>query len=106
MTTIIFRNYRKGDEQGLAEIFNIAFHQGGGGFVRTPKSWLWRYVQSPGFEPEMCQIAEDVEKNKIIGAVYANLIETIQLNSENYLVGDINDVSCHPDYAKRGVATA
>ncbi|MFW9866673.1 MAG: GNAT family N-acetyltransferase [Candidatus Thorarchaeota archaeon] len=106
MTNFIYRHYRKGDEEDLADLFNRAFQQGGAGFVRTPKSWYWRYVQSPGFDPEMCQIAEDPTTNKIIGAVYSNLIEIIPLDGKKYLVGDINDVSCHPDYVKQGVATS
>ena len=105
MENIIFRHYREGDEKQLADLFNIAFQQNGVGFVRTPKNWIWRYTQSPGFEPEMCQIAEDVDKNKIVGAVYANLIEEVPIGSKKYLVGDINDVSCHPDYTRKKIAT-
>ena len=75
MGNIIYRHYKSGDDQQLANLFNITFQQGGGGMVRTPKRWAWRYVQSPGFKPEMCQIAEDIDKNIIVGAVYANLIE-------------------------------
>ncbi len=105
MENIVFRHYKEGDDKQLAELFNITFNQGGAGPVRTSKSWAWRYVESPGFEPEMCQIAEDVDKNKIVGAVYANLIEKINLGNKEYLIGDINDVSCHPDYSRRGIAT-
>ena len=105
MERIVFRHYKEGDDKQLAELFNITFNQGGMGPVRTLKSWAWRYVQSPGFEPEMCQIAEDIEKSNIIGAVYANLIEKITLGNNQYLIGDINDVSCHPDYSRRGIAT-
>ncbi len=105
MGTIIYRHYKSGDDQQLANLFNITFQQGGGGFIRTPKSWAWRYIQSPGFEPEMCQIAEDIDKKIIVGAVYANLIEKIPLGNSEYLVGEINDVSCHPEYARKGIAT-
>ena len=105
MENIVFRHYREGDDKQLAKLFNMAFNRGGIGPVRTLKGWVWRYIQSPGFEPEMCQVAEDIEKNLIVGAVYANLIEFISLNNKNYLVGDINDVSCHPEYSKRGIAT-
>ncbi|MFX1409760.1 MAG: GNAT family N-acetyltransferase [Promethearchaeota archaeon] len=105
MVNIIYRHYKSGDEIQLADLFNITFQQNGGGLVRTPKNWAWRYIQSPGFEPEMCQIAEDIEKNKIIGAVYVNLVEKIPLGNNKFLVGEINDVSCHPDYIKKGIAT-
>jgi len=105
MANIIYRHYKPGDEKMLAELFNIAFQQNGAGTVRTPKNWIWRYPQSPGFEPEMCQIAEDVNNNQIVGAVYANLIEEMPFGTKKYLVGDINDVTCHPDYTRRGIAT-
>ena len=65
MGTIIYRHYKSGDDQQLANLFNITFQQGGGGVVRTLKSWTWKYVQSPGFKPKMCQIAEDIDKNII-----------------------------------------
>ena len=99
MVKIIYRHYKPGDDKQLADLFNTVFN-----FIRTPKSWNWRFVQSPDFEPEMCQIAEDIDNKKIVGAVYANLIEEITIDGKSYLNGDINDVSCHPDYARRGIA--
>jgi len=105
MTNIIYRHYKPGDEKSLADLFIIGFQQNGPGAIRTSKNWIWRYPQSPEFEPEMCQIAEDVDENKIVGAVYANLIEEIPFGDKKYLVGDINDVTCHPDYTRRGIAT-
>ena len=105
MGKIEYRHYQKGDEEQLADLFNRAFQMNGGGFVRTPKIWKWRYVQSPGFEPEQCQLAEDRDTGKIVGAIYVNLVERIPLGNQRVLVGDINDVSCHPDYTGQGIAT-
>ena len=102
---IIYRNYRKGDEEQLADLFNLSFQMNGGSFIKTRKVVEWRYVNPPDFEPEMIQIAEDNEADKIVGAVYANLIEDINIEGKMYKMGDINDVSCHPDYTKRGIAT-
>ncbi len=104
MVNIIYRHYKPGDESQLAELFVRAFQMNGASFIRTPKTWLWRYAQSPNFEPEQCQIAEDTDNGRIVGAVYANLIEKIPLGGKKYLVGDINDVSCDPDYTGRGIA--
>ncbi len=101
---IIYRHYRNGDDEQLADLFNRAFQMNGGSIVKTSKSWNWRYVQSPGFEPEMVQIAEDLESNLIVGSVHANLIENIIVDGKKYLTGDINDVACHPDYTKKGIA--
>ncbi len=105
MEKIIYRHYRKGDDYQLADLFNLAFQQNGSGFIRTPNTWNWRFVQSPGFEPEMCQIAEDIDNQKIVGAIIVNLIETVPIGQKKYLIGDINDVSTHPDYISRGIAT-
>ncbi|MFX1310268.1 MAG: GNAT family N-acetyltransferase, partial [Promethearchaeota archaeon] len=103
MVNIIFRHYREGDEKQLAELFNLTFKKSV--VVRTPTSWHWRYVKSPGFEPEMCQIAEDIDKKMIVGAILVNLLETIPIGQRKYLIGDINDVSTHPDYSRRGIAS-
>ncbi|MFX1305182.1 MAG: GNAT family N-acetyltransferase [Promethearchaeota archaeon] len=104
MVNIIYRHYKEGDEMKLADLFNLAFQQAGG-MVRTPKNWYWRFVKSPGFEPYMCQIAEDVDKKKIVGAIQVNLVEMIPIGQEKYLVGEINDVATLPDYTKSGIAT-
>ncbi|MFX1378298.1 MAG: GNAT family N-acetyltransferase [Promethearchaeota archaeon] len=103
MVDIIFRHYREGDEKQLAELFNQAFKRSV--VIRTSTGWHWRYVKSPGFEPEMCQIAEDVDRNIIVGAILVNLIETRPFGQKKYLIGDLNDVSTHPNYTKRGIAT-
>ena len=85
MVNIIYRHYKPGDEEGLAKLFNKAFPMDLGGYVRTPKNWLWRYVQSPNFEPEMCQIAEDSDTNLIVGVIYVNLVEDIIIGGDTYL---------------------
>ncbi len=103
MVKIIFRHYQPGDENQLADLFNHAFKRSV--VIRTPTNWHWRYVKSPEFEPEMCQIAEDIEKKKIVGAILVNLIEMRPFDQKTYLIGDINDVSTHPDYIKRGIAS-
>ncbi len=101
---IIYRHYQEGDDAQLADLFVRAFQMNGIGFIRTEKSWNWRYVQSPNFDPEMCQIAEDKDNNKIVGAVIASPIEKIPINGKDYLTGEINDVSCLPDYTGNGIA--
>jgi ribosomal protein S18 acetylase RimI-like enzyme len=103
MEDIIFRHYKPGDEGQLADLFNQAFKRSI--VIRTPTNWHWRYVKSPKFEPEMCQVAEDIKKKKIVGAILVNLIEMRPFNQKTYLIGDINDVSTHPDYVNRGIAS-
>ncbi|MFX1494693.1 MAG: GNAT family N-acetyltransferase [Promethearchaeota archaeon] len=104
MVNIIYRHYQKGDDEQLADLFNEAFQMNGFSFVRTSKNWKWRYFNSPGFEAEMIQIAEDIENNKIVGMICVNPVEKINLNGIAYLNGNINDVSCHPDYTRQGIA--
>ena len=104
MVNIIYRHYRPGDEQQLADLFNKAFPMELGGYVRTPKSWAWRYLQSPDFEPEMCQIAEDSDNDLIVGVIYVNLIEDIIIGGEKYLTGELNELACDPEYTRRGIA--
>ncbi|MFX1402791.1 MAG: GNAT family N-acetyltransferase, partial [Promethearchaeota archaeon] len=104
MVNIIYRHYRKGDEEQLADLFNRSFQTNGFSFIRTKKNWKWRYFQSPEFEPEMIQIAEDLDCKKIVGMVCINPIEKIKFNDKIYLNGNINDVSCHPDYRRQGIS--
>jgi ribosomal protein S18 acetylase RimI-like enzyme len=101
---IIYRHYKEGDEDQIADLFNRAFQTNFASFLRTPKNWHWRYIQAPGFEPEQIQLAEDSDENKIVGAVMVNLVEKIPINGKDYLTGEINDVSCHPDYSGHGIA--
>ena len=105
MSNIIYRHFQPGDEKQLAELFTRAFQTNKVGITRTPKVLYWRYMQSPNFEPNMIQIAEDRDKRLIVGAVYVHFIEEIPFNDKVYKVGEINDVSCHPDYVKKGIAT-
>jgi len=104
MVNIIYRHYQPGDEEQLADLFNKAFPMELGGYVRTPKSWIWRYVQSPNFEPEMCQIAEESDNKLIVGVIYVNLVEEITIGGEIYLTGELNELATHPEYTRRGIA--
>lgn len=104
MGLIIFRHYHDGDDKQLADLYNRSFQTNGAGLIRTPKIWNWRYVQSPDFEPEMIQIAEDIEKNKIVGSVHVSLVERIIIDDQILLNGEINDVVCHPEYMRQGIA--
>jgi predicted N-acetyltransferase YhbS len=106
MKNIEYRIFRSGDEDQLADLYNRSFQMNGFSVVRTPTFIKWVYIQSPNFEPEMVQIAEDVENNKLVGAVYISLINNFPLNNKLYRVGQITDVSCHPDYVKQGIATS
>ncbi len=104
MVNIIYRHYKPGDDLGLTNLFNKAFQMNGMSIIRSVKNWNWRFVQSPDFKPEMCQIAEDIDNKIIVGAVYVNLVEEITLGGKQYLTGEINDVCSHPSYIRRGIS--
>ncbi|MBD3352980.1 MAG: GNAT family N-acetyltransferase [Candidatus Lokiarchaeota archaeon] len=101
---IIFRNYEKGDESGLAEVYNYGFQQNGVSPLKTPENWYWRYIKYPDYESKQINIAEDAKTGKIIGSVIGN-IEDYFINKKKYSFGVINDVVTYPGYGGRGVAT-
>lgn len=100
--TIKFRTYTPGDEQELANLFNICFNRSGPGFHRTPETILWRYIYRPNAHSTDVQIAEN-QAGKIVGAVYST-IEDYDFGEKCKKVGAINDVSVDPDYTKLGIA--
>ncbi len=100
---IEYRNYCPGDENQLADLFNLCFHQAGVGFLRTPRGLKYRYVDRPHFDPKEIQIAEDKSTKKIVGAVYSTL-EEFFWEEKQYLSGSINDVAVHPSYGRLGIA--
>lgn len=100
---IAYRNYHKGDEDQLAEVFNRCFSHATG-FKRTPQTILWRYLHRPNGSPREIQIAEDVGRKKIVGVIFST-IETYTFNSHLYRAGSINDVAVLPEYGKQGIAS-
>ena len=104
MVNITYRHYNEGDEKQLAQLFVDAFQMTGLSRIETERNWHWRYPSDPDFEPEMIQIAEDVENDRFVGMVIVNRVERVLFNSNEYLVGDVNDVSTDPRYTRRGIA--
>lgn len=99
--SITYRTYEPGDETQIADLFNRAFQMNGAGFVRTPKSWVWRYVQEPGFLPEGVRLAE--VGGKIVGSVVGSVTHAYFFG-RRYSIGSINDVATHPSFVGRGIA--
>lgn len=100
---ILFRNYKQGDEQGLAEVFNYGFQQNGFGDLKTAKAVRWRYIDNPYFEPENINIAEDKVTGKIVGSIMGT-IEPYYIGGKKHIFGSINDVCTFPGYNGRGIA--
>ncbi len=104
MVNITYRHYNEGDEKQLAHLFVDAFQMTGISRIDTESKWHWRYPSDPDFEPEMIQIAEDSENDRLVGMVIVNRVERVLFNSNEYLVGDVNDVSTDPRYTRQGIA--
>jgi len=98
-----FRNFQPGDEEGLAKVFNAAFQGLGGGFLRTPKTILWRYVNRPHGKAEEVQVAYDKETKQVVGSVYST-IESYHYNGKIVKIGSINDVATLPEYVGKGIS--
>ena len=103
MVNIVYRHYQDGDDEGCAKVYTRAFQMDLFGHLQDAHFWHWRYPLDPDFEPEMIQIAEDTDNNRIVGMICANRIEKSVINGTEYLVGDINDVSTDPRYVRRGI---
>ncbi|MHA1718434.1 MAG: GNAT family N-acetyltransferase [Promethearchaeota archaeon] len=100
---IEYRTYKIGDETQLSQLFNICFHDSGIGFLRTPKSVLWRYINRPGGKADEIQIAIDTDNSKIVGSIFCP-IEDLIFNNQHFKTGSINDVAVLPNYRKLGIA--
>ncbi len=104
MTTaseINYRTFQAGDEDQLADLFNRAFQTNGGGFIRTPKSFHWRYVEEPDFLPEGIKLAE--YRGRIVGSVIASVTHAT-FYGRKYTFGTINDVATRPEFVGKGIA--
>jgi GNAT superfamily N-acetyltransferase len=100
---IEYRHFKPGDENGLAEVFNLSFQSLGGGFLRTPKSFSWRYINRPGGMADEIQLAVDINSGRIVGNV-CSTIEHQVYSGQQIKTGAINDVAVLPEYRKYGIA--
>jgi GNAT superfamily N-acetyltransferase len=98
---IVYRTYQPGDDAQMADLFNAAFQMNGGGVVRTPKSWHWRYIEGPESFPEGIKLAEC--RGRIVGSVIAGVTRATFFGQE-YKMGTINDVATDPKFVGRGIA--
>jgi GNAT superfamily N-acetyltransferase len=104
MVNIVYRHYRDGESKACAELFTRAFQANIFSHIDNEERWHWRYPLDPDFEPEMIQIAEDTDNNRLVGMIAANRVEKIIFNGVEYLIGDINDVGTDPRYTRRGIS--
>ncbi len=100
-TEIKYRTFQVGDEEQLSDLFNRAFQSNGGGFIRTPKSFHWRYVEEPDFLPEGIKLAE--YRGRIVGSVIASVTHATFFGRK-YTLGTINDVATRPEFFGKGIS--
>lgn len=96
---LVYRTYQKGDEEQLAEVYNLAFKPM---FPRTANAWKWKYIEKPEFDPESIQICEDADKCKLVGMI-ASEVHDVMHNGQIVKAGFINDVATIPEYQKLGI---
>jgi len=100
---ITYRTYQPGDDEQITDLFNSAFQMNGGGVLRTPKSWHWRFADDPEFLPEGIKLAE--YRGRIVSSVIAGVTHATFFGRE-YTFGTINDVATNPKFVGKGFARA
>ena len=45
------QSFQAGDEEEIVRVFEAAFSEADYYFPRSVQSWVWRYMQRPGFDP-------------------------------------------------------
>lgn len=103
MVRLEYRNYKQGDEFGMAKLHNLAFQSLGGGILRTANLIKYRYMQRPGFDPKEINLVEDTDKGIIVGQIMGTK-DTIYFDGDEVNFLSINDVATLPGYGGRGIA--
>jgi len=99
---IVYRRYKPGDESGIVEVMNACFDTFRGYGLNT-EVWLDYDRRDPGFKKEEALVAE--HKGRIVGHVQL-VFREIKLGRKTFITtGGIANVSTHPDYRGKGIAT-
>jgi ribosomal protein S18 acetylase RimI-like enzyme len=97
------RHFQPGDEQVIVEIYNSAFSENPPFFPRTKESWIWRYVNRPGFDTKSILIADEC------GKAVSSLVITfakVMISGTPRKVALIDDVGTIPEHQGKGHANA
>jgi ribosomal protein S18 acetylase RimI-like enzyme len=103
MVRLEYRNYKPGDEFGLAKLHNHAFQSLGAGLLRTARLIKYRYIERPGFDPKEINVAEDLDTGQIVGQIMGTK-DTLYFGGNPVDFISINDVATFPGYGGRGIA--
>ena len=97
------QSYQAGDEEEIVRVFEAAFGEADYYFPRSVQSWVWRYIQRPGFDPNSVLM---LRKEGRVVAALTMTYGTMIVNDEARKIALIDDVSTHPQWRKQGLATA
>jgi len=96
------RTYRDDDEAAIVELFKLGI--GRPNIERASiEGWNWRYRLDPNFDPSLILVAE--KDGKIIGCM-TTTIRDLKIGSSLKVKAASGDIVVHPDYRRRGIATA
>jgi len=99
---LIIRTYRKGDEEGIVELLKICFDD----FNRwgvTAEDWLSYEEGDYGFKKNNALVAE--VGGRIVGHLHL-VVRRAYIGAGSADICGIANVSTHPDFRGRGIATA
>jgi GNAT superfamily N-acetyltransferase len=96
-------SFQSGDEEEIVRVFEAAFGESDYYFPRSVSSWVWRYLQRPGFDPKSILM---IRKKGMVVAALSMTYGTMFVNSEPKKIALIDDVASHPQWRKQGLGTA
>ncbi|MFX0056615.1 MAG: GNAT family N-acetyltransferase [Promethearchaeota archaeon] len=103
MDSTKIQTFQPGDEEEIVDVFEAAFGESDYYFPRSVQSWVWRYKQRPGFDPNSVLM---IRKEGRVVSGLAMTYGTMTVNGEQKKIALIDDVSTHPQWRKQGLATA
>jgi len=103
MAEINFRFYREGDEKGIVDAINSSFKSFREWGLK-PETWLNYEQDDYAFKRNMALVAE--LNGRIIGHLHL-ILRRLKMGEKVFIkTGGIANVTTHPDYRGRGIATS
>ncbi len=99
---VVFRRYRPGDEVGIVGLLRTCFRSYGV-WGLTVDDWVSYESSDYGFRRDLALVAE--EGGKIVGHVQL-VVRRLRVGVAYVDTGGIANVSTHPEYRRRGIATS
>ncbi len=94
---LVWRAYRRGDEEAIVELLNEVF--GGWGGV---EKWRWKYLQAPaGFSDDCVRIIAE-SGGRVVGNSSV-MPARMKVGGKRIIAGFNADVAVHSDYRRRGL---